>query len=305
MVESEEYRARRKREAYLRNAGRPTLVRGPEHRELQARIRSFHARGMTYVQMDRLSGVGERTIRDALEDKRKGIKRRIFTPLMRMPFEEPTPNAWVDSTGTRRRLQAMWLEGYPLRWVAAQAGFGNAGYLQKLVSGFKGTAGVRYDTSLAVARLYDHLAGKQPADYGFDSRTVKFCRAFALKKGCVPRTCWDPDTIDDPEAIPEWTGRCGTVFGWYIHEDEGIPVCQPCLDVRGPRRRRKVPEFSPEKFRAVRLRAGFNLSTLGRLIDADPTSIKYWETGRSKPKVNGKLAEALLALDVTYEEVCE
>jgi hypothetical protein len=39
---------------------------------------------------------------------------------------------------------------------------------------------------------------------------------------------WDDDTIDDPNAVPEYTGRCGSIVGALIHLRESIPMCPPC-----------------------------------------------------------------------------
>ncbi|MCZ0974983.1 hypothetical protein O1L55_34520 [Streptomyces albulus] len=34
--------------------------------------------------------------------------------------------------------------------------------------------------------------------------------------------------LDDPAAIPEWTGCCGTDRGYHLHRAEHLPMCSPC-----------------------------------------------------------------------------
>ena len=49
---------------------------------------------------------------------------------------------------------------------------------------------------------------------------------------------WDDDTIDDPAAFPDWTGKCGTPDGYDAHYKMKIlPSCQPCRDARAAYRK--------------------------------------------------------------------
>jgi DNA-binding XRE family transcriptional regulator len=293
----------KKRREYLRLIGRPSLITGKDVERALNRARSFPARGMSYVQMAKQTGVHARTIAHAIDQNRPTMRRTVWEPLMAMRFEEPAPHIWVDATGTRRRLRALWLEGYPLPWLAARTGFGNRNYFQSIIRGTKGAAGIQYGNTRAVAELYDKLEGASPAGFGIDQRTGKFANAFARKKGCLPRAVWDDSTIDDPQALPDWTGRCGTRFGMAVHRREGIPVCQPCEEAYTGE---LYPGFSGARLRSLRERQGWSRKALAeRVRGVDASTIQYWEGGRSIPSRQFKLDRVLDVLDATYEDVCE
>lgn len=301
--EQEAYRRRKRREEYLRNTGRPLLVKGMAWERARARVRSFHAQGMTYSQMSRITGIPQRTLVNLAMTSRKGMKRATYTALMAMQFEEPDPTAMVSPVATRRRMAALWRDGFPLPWIAERVGVGNRNYFQALLRGTKGVVAVTYATHRAVADLYEKLEGHWPEELGIEPRAARFVSAFARKKGFAPRMCWDPDTIGDPEALPDWTGYCGTGFGMIVHKRDGIPPCDRCVDAydyRDP-----YPGFSGEKFRALRVRRGWARTPLGKEVGIDPSTIQYWEEGRSRPQRQGRLDRVLSVLDATYEDVCD
>lgn len=206
----------RKRREYLRAIGRPSLMHGPEVDRARARVRSFKARGMTYAEMERQSGVAWRTIAWLAEENRQGIRRSTWEPLMRLEFVPGGRGSLIDPTGTRRRIKAMWADGFPLPWISEQIGR-QTRYVQHMIHDEKSNSGVSYPTWEAVSALYEKVDGCQPEDFGIITRSAKFSRTFAFKRGYDPRSCWDPDTIDDPQALPEYTGHCGTEQGYQIH----------------------------------------------------------------------------------------
>jgi len=266
------------------------------------RVRSFHARGMTYVQMGRQVGVPDRTVTEMARVGRGRITRRVWEPLSRLEFEEPDPQARIDSTGTRRRLEALWAEGYPLPWVAEQLPFASRTYLQSVIRGFKAKEAVTFGHARAIAELYDKLEGCSPAELGINSRSANFARTFAAKRSAAGRGCWDPDTIDDPQAIPDYTGRCGTPFGHILHRRESIPLCEPC---RKAYTGVPYPGFSGDLLRQLRERRGVSRLALAQGLNLNKATIQYWECGRNLPTRQFKLDEALNFLDGTYEDVCE
>lgn len=288
----------RKREEYLRATGRGLLVTGAEAGVLLARLRSYHARGMTYVQMEAESGVHHRTIAHMVTCNRSRLKRTSYSRLVTMQFQEPSPNAWVSPVGTRRRVSALWLAGYPLPFLAERLGFWNRNYLQTLIRGTKGVAGVRYGNAQSVAGLYEKLVDCDPADCGIEPRAVKFAQTFARKRGLIPGSCWDPDTIDDPEAPPEWTGACGTPFGALAHQQHGIPVCPPCEEA-------KVElVFSGKKLLALREARGMSQRAVEQAIGLPRGQLHHYERGAYEPRP-GRLDQILSALDATFEDVYE
>lgn len=300
----EQIQARRqanKRRAYLARTGRPCTVTGPEVERVKAKVRVFHARGMSYAQMVDQVGVPHNTISMQMNRGSASMLRKTYEALKGLRFEEPASSVLVDCTGTVRRLGSMWHDGFTLDFQAQELGCTKP-HLQSLLRGDKGLAGVTYRMSRAVRDLYDRLLTTGPAEFGIPARSVRYCKSFAVKKGTVPRSCWDGDTIDDPDAFPDWTGRCGTRFGYAVHRRENIPVCAPCLQAYTGD---LYPGFSGEKLRRLRERRGLSRNALAAHLNLNAATVQYWENGRNKPSRQGKLDEVLSALDGTYEDVCE
>lgn len=227
-AEREHLRRQRKLRTYLNHIGQPVNV--PEEKRLWAvrRIRSFRARGMTFVQMAEQSGVSQQTLCRLARRPYSRMRVYIWEGITRIGFEEPSPAAIVGPHGTRRRLQALWAAGYPMPWISERIGVANRRYVQLVVAGFRGTDGVAYRVAKATRLLYDEYGHRLPEDVGVVPRSAAFARTFAKKKGFAGPGCWDPETIDDPDAHPEWTGMCGTERGYQIHYRERIPYCPPC-----------------------------------------------------------------------------
>lgn len=132
-----------------------------------------------------------------------------------------SPGKVIDPTGSARRLQALLAAGHSLRTVASHADT-NKDVLRKICNGDRG--GVRQSLAVRIARAFDTLADVPKPTGKHAQRT----RNVALSRGWAPVGAWDADTIDDPNAIPEWTGFCGTDRGWWTHRIENIPVCPAC-----------------------------------------------------------------------------
>lgn len=301
MAETEEERTlRRKRERYLRDTGRPMLVRGVPHQRMQQKIRSYHARGMSYVQMAAQTGLPERTVRESDASFRRGMKRATFAALAGMTFEEPEDHVWVPALGTRRRLGGLWRDGYPMPFLSDALDYGNRRYIQSVVIGEKASSYVRAKTRRDVEALSEKLVGTTPEAFGIEPRKVKFCQTFAIKRGLVPSHCWDFETIDDPAAFPEWTGECGTPNGALIHERESIPLCDRCRLAAGS----SEWAFSGEKLKALRERHGLSQRALEAQLGLTKGHCHHWEHGRYAPRKQ-VLARLLSALDATFEDVME
>lgn len=72
-------------------------------------------------------------------------------------------------------------------------------------------------------------------------------KARARRQRWAPTWAWDGDTLDDPDASPEWTGACGTAEGYRIHiretifEGNPLPLCDRCREVVESR----PPDWAP------------------------------------------------------------
>lgn len=268
-----------KRRRFLRQSGRPPSVTGADFDRAVARARQLHAQDMTLVQMSELTGVNKRTLARILSGESNSMRRANWLGIMSARFDgELDGRRVVSAVGTVRRLDALWADGFPLQWLVDESGFGNLQHVQKLVGGEY--EGVEVRNRQAVADLYDRLDGKTPQDVGIPPGRSKWVKGWAVKRNAVPRHCWDPDTLDDPEAIPEWTGACGTPRGARIHQREGIPMCPAC---ESPDRDVAVG-FQARRFAEMRLERGWSQRQAARELGTDRSTLAHWETGHSAPR---------------------
>ncbi|GCD38014.1 hypothetical protein OEIGOIKO_05824 [Streptomyces chrestomyceticus JCM 4735] len=138
----------------------------------------------------------------------------------------------IGATGTARRLQALITAGWPQHHLAVRLGMSDANFAATL---HRERVVVR--TVRAVRGLYDALWRADPREHGVAVQRYSRARAQAAANGWAPVGAWDDDTIDDPAAFPDWTGRCGTPAGDAAHRRLGQTVCQPCLNARAAVRR--------------------------------------------------------------------
>lgn len=143
----------------------------------------------------------------------------------------------VPAVGTARRLQALAVAGWPTSRLSRETGLTP----YRLVPLLKGvTTCVTREEARSVAAVYVRLGGASPGLCGVSHIAARAARERAGAAGWAPPAAWDDDTIDDPQAIPQWTGYCGTVRGADIHERDGLPLCPPCEDARYRRRLRNA-----------------------------------------------------------------
>ena len=207
------------------------------------------------------------------------------------------------AVGIRRRLQALQAAGFSLKLVGEIAGCDHR-EVHRVMHG-KGRGDYVFpETARRYIAAYEKLEGADPADFGVAVSARGQCRTRAKANGFAPPHCWDPDTIDDPEAIPEWTGACGTMQGLRIHHRDGIPPCPPCLVARQGVRE-GVPRVDGGKLRRVREAKGMSLVGLAKRLNISDSSPYYWETGRSSPRSQEVFDLLLSVLDTSEEEICE
>jgi DNA-binding XRE family transcriptional regulator len=310
-MRTDEQRARRRWRDKMADRGTPMRVTPEEFERVVQVVRKASEYGMSHGQIGELVGRDNSWVCRVLNGGQKSVLRetyvRVMTdlkpvrPASRFGERGKVPSgAYVDATGTIRRMQALKADGFSARVLGGMLG----------VSGWGSNVMARDNRSVVylstrddVARLYRELEGKAPADVGIPPGVEKTVRTRALRRGYVPRRCWEEWTIDDPEAIPDWTGYCGTGFGMMVHRRDKIPVCRPCRKAYDPEH--PYPGFNPGKLRKARERAGLSLRELGARAAISDRTIVTWETGRFVPGNHGALDRVLLALDATYEDVCD
>lgn len=111
------------------------------------------------------------------------------------------PGARVDSTGTRRRLQALMAIGWPLPVIAAQLGRTGANLARSM-----DRASINADTARQIADLYECIWDKVPPQMAAAQRSATDeTRSHARQQGWLPPLGWD-DIDNDPDPTPPAPG---------------------------------------------------------------------------------------------------
>lgn len=172
---------------------------------------------ITYL---RSRGMGERTIAqhagvsvaviNGLAFGRGGVARARIRPDIEAAILGTRPalalDACCDPTGTRRRLQALAYNGWPLSELGRRLGY--TGRSAQVRPGQWMAFGVRRRTADRVAALYDRLwDSPPPRATPYQRAAATAVRNRARARGWAPPLAWDDDTIDDPATLPQHKAR--------------------------------------------------------------------------------------------------
>jgi transcriptional regulator with XRE-family HTH domain len=308
MSEAERLAARRrdKRNIVLRATGKPLRVFPHEFEQAHAKLVDLHTRGMAFAMMSKqVNGkIARHTFGAIVGGRRETMDRETYNAAMSLRFVDPSPGdphngASLDATGCARRIEALRALAFPERWLAE---YGGLSAPQNIRWGRVRNRVHRHNRD-QVYELYEKLKDRTPSELGVSARSEEIARAVAEKHGFAPPHCWDEDTIDDPAAVPEWTGACGTPEGYTIHLRERIKPCQPCVDSTKTEER-TGGQFSPTKLRILMERRGFVSASLAAATDASDDSVRRWMGGERRPK--GHFLSAICtALDCTVSDLLD
>lgn len=143
-----------------------------------------------------------------------------YTPTL----DDYPAGARIDATGSVRRIRALAHLGWTTPTLATHLSFGTARTIEQAGRSQKLTA----QLGRSVRDVYTKLSSVTAEDMGVTPWIARRRRNYATAQCWAPPTAWDDDTIDDPAALPDWTGFCGTDRGWWAHRIEHIPVCKAC-----------------------------------------------------------------------------
>ena len=297
----------KKQREYLRRTGRPpTVDAAPAVRHVRMLV---NRHGMSTQRIADLAGVSASVVVEIYSGRRRSHNRQEVrmmwrstrSALLSVTPEKPTDRgAKVPDAGARRRLQALAAQGFPGAFVASRLGLPKQIINLLVAEGRKG-GWVYWSTANRIAELYSRLDGADPQVAGVPLAQVGRAQAFAARRGYAPPSCWDEDTIDDPDAFAEWTGKCGTVFGWRIHEERNIPACPRCSVFR----RGGFGKVSPDVLRASRARLRLTMVQVAERADIGIETYRAWEARWTKPRDWAQLERVLDVLDLTFDEVVE
>ncbi len=187
--------------------------------------------GLGYGAIGELSGAGQATVKDLIYGnpaKGRGPSQVIRTwrakkLLAFWPTLDQLPDlALTESTGTRRRLEAlMWL-GFSAKFLAPELGLH-----PDEVSRLRRRTLVRAATARRMREVYAVYSKRAPS--GSPMSLMK-TREFADKHQFAPPAAWDDTTIDDPDARPGWKAvRCTAPDCWQGLDKPGR-YCRGCRD---------------------------------------------------------------------------
>ena len=203
-------RIARQRKAFRKRQGIDGRVDG---RDVAAHIQKCIAAGWTRLGIAEASNVSDRAIRYILAGQPTVQRDNALRVLNVQPQHSPR----VPPVGTIRRIRALARAGYTIQWTASQVGCSNR-HIYEILNGT--VEAVERTLAEQFACLYSrHEATPGP------SRPASIA---AASKNWTGPDGWDSDSIDDPEAHPDWTGFCGTDRGWWTHRLERIPACERC-----------------------------------------------------------------------------
>jgi hypothetical protein len=249
----EEKRARQRklstRAKKLRDLGKPQWVLPHEYEQAIKILKKAHDSGMTYRQIGYQLELCDSTLSKHLSGGGYTMYRETYERILRLQPELIERNqdrhsgGHVSMVGSQRRLRALMTIGWGMKTAAPLIG-ADTRNLAKILRGE-----VKYVYAAMaqdIATAYDKLITMDPFEYCPQQGAVKNVMRQARERLYPGPACWDDDTIDDPDAVPEWTGGCGTVGGYYLHLKYGIlckeeqkpsgmrrrVLCEPCIRAR-------------------------------------------------------------------------
>jgi hypothetical protein len=128
-----------------------------------------------------------------------GVRRETAEAVMGFwPSLEDFPaHSLIDSTGTRRRIEALFTLGWTQRYLSGRLSVDERSFSRALAK-----PKVTADLARKVAAVYDELWKRPPYESEIAETPAHRMRLHAAAMKYVGPLAWDDDTIDDPDALP-------------------------------------------------------------------------------------------------------
>lgn len=142
-----------------------------------------------------------RTRPDGTRQPSKQVKTETAQKLLALAANLDTlsPVAYVDATGTHRRIQALMAAGWSLSRQAQHLGVSPTNFPT-----VRQRKQVYARTAIAVRAMYDQLALQPPPETNQRERiAASRARNYAAARGWEPPAWWEPDWLDDPTFDPQ------------------------------------------------------------------------------------------------------
>lgn len=287
-AEVDRIRARERYAKRMRAYGTPIRVTPKEFKQATEILNEAHDAGMSWKSMEGQLGVHRTILSRAARGFSKGMTRDNYDAVMALKLRLPDgrrQGARRPALGSIRRVDALRALGFPKRVLFEYLGMSSHQNLPCTNPSRPFWDEVFFATHEAIRAMYEALRDEDPYEYAeVKSVTQAKRRAAALR---LPSpSCWDDDTIDDPEAIPEWTGHCGTGRGKWIHQRDGIPMCQPCSKQSTRYVRTTGDEeyrFDHKYFRAIFERMDMGVQEFADFLGTAHGTLLQWLSGERQP----------------------
>ncbi|MEV0220825.1 hypothetical protein [Streptomyces sp. NPDC050704] len=195
-----------------RLAGRPRRI---DAAPIIAHLHKCIATGMSQCLIARHADIDQSTISRLLQRPNPKCQRTQGERILAVRPGDFSTQGMRPSIGTVRRIRGLYAAGHGPRKVGQMMGIAET----RLIDMARGICEhVTLKTDLAVREAVASLHAQPGTDVQ--------ARARALREGWPPLGAWDD--IDDPNAVPEWTGFCGTDRGYWAHRNQQLPMCDRC-----------------------------------------------------------------------------
>lgn len=179
-------------------------------RPVRRHVGKLRADGLGMLRIAQLAGVSFETVRALMYGKQsrsqgatKRMRPETAARLLSVRVGSLPPDGWVPAAGTRRRVQALAVRGWPLPTLATYCDVPIDTW-QRLTRCPEG-ARVTVSTARQVADVFKRLSRVEPSTSGVPAHTAARMRTLAVGKGWVSSAAWDD--IDDPSERPKGLRR--------------------------------------------------------------------------------------------------
>lgn len=177
---------------------------------VRAHLYRLQAAGISTYRVALIAGVDDWTVRAFMPSTSgRRARKHATSPDIAAKILAVTPeqgiSAYVDGTGTRRRIQALVANGWPMRRLPEHLDL-HGTYINDLINGRQQDRPVFAATAEKVTHAYQQLKDQKPTRHGIEARVVKRIRGLATAKRWPTPKYWDQhaDAIDDPHFEPEY-----------------------------------------------------------------------------------------------------
>lgn len=143
-----------------------------------------------------LAGVPAHTVKQILHGRRDQPQRTVRMATARKILAV-TGVAMVDAIGTRRRIRALYCNGYDAARIGADLGVPPATVRTWVRSRVIATC-----YADRIADLYGRWAGTPAEENGSSPVNAQAARTLARRRRWHPAACWAGEDIDDPATVP-------------------------------------------------------------------------------------------------------